>query len=70
MNGLQNFAGFLETFELGEESSNSTCSETSNIAEDKQLILVREPIITAWMEQLYREPSFQWRALEQLLETC
>ncbi|XP_064402973.1 uncharacterized protein LOC135348624 [Halichondria panicea] len=39
MNGLQNFAGFLETFELGEESSNSTCSETSNIAEDKQLIL-------------------------------
>ena len=41
VNGLQNFIGFLEYFDLGNSSTNSSCTETSNLMEDDRLILVR-----------------------------
>ncbi len=38
INGVQNFAGYLEYFDLGNSSANS---ETSDLKEDDRLILVR-----------------------------
>ena len=40
INGLQNFSGYLEYFGLGNSSANSSCTETSDLTEDDQLILV------------------------------
>ncbi len=41
VNGLQNFAGYLEYFDLGNSSANSSCTETSDLKEDDRIILVR-----------------------------
>ena len=41
VNGLQNFEGFLEFFELGSSVENATCTETSHLTEGNRLILVR-----------------------------
>ncbi len=40
-NGLQNFAGYLEYFDLGSSTANSSCTETSDLKEDDRIILVR-----------------------------
>ncbi|XP_064402970.1 uncharacterized protein LOC135348622 [Halichondria panicea] len=39
VNGLQNFAGYLEYFDLGNSSVNSSCTETSQLREDNRIIL-------------------------------
>ncbi|XP_064402965.1 uncharacterized protein LOC135348620 isoform X2 [Halichondria panicea] len=39
VNGLQNFAGYLEYFDLGNSSANSSCTETSDLKEDDRIIL-------------------------------
>ncbi|XP_064405239.1 uncharacterized protein LOC135350390 isoform X4 [Halichondria panicea] len=38
-NGLQNYSGFLQYFALGNSSTNSSCTDTSHLTEDKLLIL-------------------------------
>ena len=40
VNGLQNFAGYLEYFDLGNSSENFSCTETSQLREDNRIILV------------------------------
>ncbi len=40
-NGLQNFAGYLEYFDMGNSSANSSCTETSHLKEDDRIALVR-----------------------------
>ncbi|XP_064403258.1 putative metabolite transport protein YwtG [Halichondria panicea] len=39
VNGLQNFSGFLEFFDLGNSSTNASCTETSHLTEGSRLIL-------------------------------
>ena len=74
MNGLQNFSGYLEYFALGNSSTNSSCTETSNLREDARLVLVRPPAsyssyctttILAHTNILHREPLSQLLTLEE-----
>ncbi len=44
-NGLQNFAGYLEYLGLGNSSSNSSCTETTELEPVNRIILVQYIVI-------------------------
>ena len=72
VNGLQNFIGFLEYFDLGNSSVNSSCTETSNLMEDDRLILVSILNILQLCHKLwfsFRGPLFHLFILEVPLAT-